>query len=348
MRVNIKTIIGIIVLVFCFGASYQFISTKLDAIKYPIPGKLVDIGGYKLHIHCSGQGKPSVILDAGGNGFSLVWTLVQPEIAKFAHVCSYDRAGMGWSEMSPLSRTSQHMVKELHDLLHNAGIATPYILVGHSLGGINMRLYANTYPDEVFGLVLVDSSHELQIKRIQELTKSKEIELPCDQRPAVLQRALQWIAFSYLGQISGMNRLYLRSTYKDFTVNSPESIRPAYIARLLVPSSSHTMAQEGEHFAESLKQLETAKNLLDDKPLIVVTRGKAVDPTDPKELCKYLTDFNDKIWLPLQKDLVSKSTRGKQVIAEKSCHMIPYCQPEIIVAAVKEIVDEYKNLPREK
>lgn len=321
----------------CCGIAYQFISTKLDNIHYPPPGKLIDIGGYKLHINCSGQGAPSVILDAGMGHFSIDWTLVQPEVAQFAHVCSYDRAGLGWSEESPLIRTSENIVKELHALLHNAKIPQPYILVGHSLGGINMRLYANTYPDEVFGLVLVDSSHELQ----EEKEKEIDFHFPAEEPRSYLQQIIKWLATSRLGQISGIMRLHLQSVYKDHLTTIPQSIRAARLSRMLSPASWRT--NEWAPFVESLKQLEQSKNLLGNKPLTVITAGKAFDPATPEEHCKHQTEFYEKIWQPLQKDLVKKSTRGKQIIAEKSCHMIPYDQPEVIVSAIKEMVNEYKK-----
>ena len=101
----------------------------------PPPGKLVDIGGYQLHINCTGKGSPTVILEAGLGGDSRSWHEVQPEIAEFAQVCSYDRAGLGWSDPGPKPRTSQQIVKELHRLLAKADIQSPYVLVGHSFGG---------------------------------------------------------------------------------------------------------------------------------------------------------------------------------------------------------------------
>lgn len=102
------------------GASYQYVYTKLDERAFPPLGKLIDIGGYRLHINCSGQGTSTVILDSGLGFNSLDWTLVQLEIAKFTRVCSYDRAGNGWSDASPIAKTSQNIVDELHTLLKNA------------------------------------------------------------------------------------------------------------------------------------------------------------------------------------------------------------------------------------
>src|SRR5258708_5775104 len=105
VRIGLVSFCLLVILVL-LGFVYQFISTKIDARKYPSPGKLVDIGGYRLHINCEGKGNPTVILDAGMGNNSLDWTLVQPKIAKFTRVCSYDRAGYGWSDESPLARTS--------------------------------------------------------------------------------------------------------------------------------------------------------------------------------------------------------------------------------------------------
>lgn len=108
-----------------------------------MPGRLVHVGGYKMHIHSTGQGTPTVILDSGVGDSFLSWQNVQPQIANSVRVCSYDRAGMGYSETSPRPRTSIMFAEELHQLLHNAGIAPPYILVGHSMAAYNVRLYAS-------------------------------------------------------------------------------------------------------------------------------------------------------------------------------------------------------------
>ena len=146
------------------GFLYENISETRDRRFDPIPGQLVDIGGYRLHINCTGHGTPTVILDAGLGDSYLSWRKVQPEIAKFARVCSYDRAGLGYSNSSPRPRATRVIAEELHPLLQHAG-SPPLILVGHSMAGFDVRLYASLYRSEVAGLVLVDASHPEQKKR---------------------------------------------------------------------------------------------------------------------------------------------------------------------------------------
>ena len=152
------SLVGLLLL----GLISQAIASAVDAARYPAPGKLVDIGGYQLHINCTGTGSPTVILDAGLGGSSLDWSKVQPAVARFTRVCSYDRAGYGWSQSGPGPRTSQQIVTELHLLLAKAKINGPYVLVGHSAGGLNMRLYAYRYPADVVGMVLLDATSEHQ------------------------------------------------------------------------------------------------------------------------------------------------------------------------------------------
>src|SRR5262249_22535137 len=129
----------------------------------PVPGQLVDLGGWRVHLNCAGAvsaSQTTVILEAGAGGFSVDWSLVQPEVARFARVCSYDRAGLGWCELGPRPRTLRQVVWELHTLLEKAGVRAPYVLIGHSAGAIYARLYTLTYPSDVAGLVFVDSGHE--------------------------------------------------------------------------------------------------------------------------------------------------------------------------------------------
>src|ERR671916_2801122 len=153
---------GLVVFLVLAGVVYQFVATKVDEYRYPAPGEMVDVGGYSLHVYCTGEGggAPTVVMDSGAGGSVLDWQLVQPEVVGFARVCTYDRGGAGWSEPGTQPRTSQQFVEELHTLLGNAGVQGPYVLVGHSLGGTNMQLYASQYPDEVAGMVLVDSALE--------------------------------------------------------------------------------------------------------------------------------------------------------------------------------------------
>lgn len=127
---------GLVIILLLAGATYQFIATKIDERKYPPPGRLVDVGGYRLHLHCMGEGTPTVVLDAGLGGGVPDWSTVQPEVSKFARACSYDRAGVAWSDSGVTPRTSKQVVAELHALLGNAGVRVPYVLVGHSIAGI--------------------------------------------------------------------------------------------------------------------------------------------------------------------------------------------------------------------
>jgi pimeloyl-ACP methyl ester carboxylesterase len=167
-RIIIWLIVGILVLA-TIGVIYQVLSTKSDQRNYPALGQLVDVGGYRLHIYCIGEGSPTVILDAAADMMSSDWAWIQPEIAKHTRVCSYDRAGMGWSDSGPQPRDAKQVTTELHSLLTNAGIAAPYIMVGHSAAGLYARMYAAEYPEEVAGMVLVDPGHPDMDTRIPAL-----------------------------------------------------------------------------------------------------------------------------------------------------------------------------------
>ena len=129
--------------------------------EYPPPGRLVDIGGRKLHLDCSGKGNPTVVLVAGGNAFSIDWALVQPRVAETTRVCSYDRAGLAWSDPGPADETVEQTVSDLHKLLGAAGEKGPFLLVGASIGGIFIQAYQRAYPDQVSGLVFTNSANRV-------------------------------------------------------------------------------------------------------------------------------------------------------------------------------------------
>jgi pimeloyl-ACP methyl ester carboxylesterase len=148
------------------GAIYQVVATEIDQrAAFPGPGEMVDVGEHRLHMNCLGQGSPTVVLDAGWGYTSVEWSgWVQPEVAKHTRVCAYDRAGMGWSEPGPGASNATQTTAEIHALVQEADEEGPYVLVGHSLAGLYSRIYAERYPEEVAGVVLVDSTHPDQFE----------------------------------------------------------------------------------------------------------------------------------------------------------------------------------------
>src|SRR5919107_1557458 len=150
------------------GAIYQAVATQIDQRTYSPPGEMVDVGTHSLHINCVGRGSPTVILEAANLGMSAHWVRVHQQLAKTTRVCAYDRAGLGWSEAGPEPRDARQISNEVHTLLKGAGTEGPYVLVGHSYGGLYARMYAARYSDETAGVVLVDSSHPEQFTRSAE------------------------------------------------------------------------------------------------------------------------------------------------------------------------------------
>ena len=156
MNILKRSLIAIAVLIFVLALSgiiYQTAATEADRRDYPAPGHLIDVGGFKMHLSCMGEGSPTVILEAGTAGTAAHWAWVQPAVAMTTRVCAYDRAGMGWSDPGPEPRDAGQVAADLHALLTTARIDGPYLLVGHSFGGLFTRVFADRYPDEVAGLV---------------------------------------------------------------------------------------------------------------------------------------------------------------------------------------------------
>jgi pimeloyl-ACP methyl ester carboxylesterase len=170
-----RTVIWLSVFVFVLavaGMIYQTAATEADQRRYPPPGILVNVDGYKMHIYCMGEGSPTVILDHAGGGSSVDWSLIQPKLAAHTRVCAYDRAGYGWSDYRPVPRTLATQVNELHAVLRGANEPGPYIFVGHSYGARVARVFAANYPDEIAGMVLMDPGWLYDDPRYPPETKS--------------------------------------------------------------------------------------------------------------------------------------------------------------------------------
>lgn len=316
LRSAFRLVIALIVAVLFTGFLYENISEARERRFHPMPGRLVDIGGYKLHIYCTSHGSPTVILEAGMGDSFLSWHKVQPETAKFTRVCSYDRAGLGYSDSSPRPRTSRVFVDELHSLLQHAGITGPLVLVGHSMGGFDVRLYATLYRNEVAGMVLVDSSHPEQQKRLP---------------PAINDMDATWLREQEFFEFTmpfGLPRLL------GFCGND-DAVRAA-------DCNFHSLREnvaELKSISQSAAQTANSGSL-GDMPLVVLSH----DPDMPQpDLPEDLVKPTDDSWQQMQQELAHLSTRGTQVIAKNSGHYIQLDRPDLVVEAVHSLVNQARQ-----
>jgi pimeloyl-ACP methyl ester carboxylesterase len=309
------------------GMSYEAIGRVSDARRFPVRGRMVDIGGYRLNINCTGVGTPTVILDSGLGEPALSWIGVQSGVERFTQVCSYDRAGYGHSDPGLEPRSSLQIARELHALLEKSETPGPYVLVGHSFGGYNVRVYSGLYRDEVAGVVLVDSSHEDQA-RFE----------PASARDQA--RGMQTLApFVPLLRFFGVLRLRDKFqptviTGSKLSQTTMQEISALALRPKFLPAAIGEYATLG---TDSAAQVHSAGNL-GDLPLMVLTAGQATDPGN-----RDLDGFR-KAWLEeLQPSLTRLSRRGQQVVVRDSDHMIPYKNPEAIVGAIQSVLAEARH-----
>jgi pimeloyl-ACP methyl ester carboxylesterase len=287
-------------------------ATRAAASPVPISGDfsgLVDIGGRNLYLMCRGAGSPTVILEAGAGNDADTWdsaglpagsgeTAVLPGVAAYTRVCAYDRPGtmldlehLSRSDPAPMPRSAADIVADLHALLSAAAIPGPYVLAGHSFGGLVARLYAATYPDEVVGLVLIDAAHEEYYAAVREV-------LPAEQE----------------------------AEYVRLQEESPVLAEYADFERLDVDASAAQMREAA------------AASPLRPMPLAVLTHGRPWDwPRD------YPAAALEAVWLPLQEDLAALTPNGRLVVAEESGHFIPGDQPELVIEAIREVVEAVRD-----
>jgi pimeloyl-ACP methyl ester carboxylesterase len=295
------------------GAIYQAVATERAERAYPPPGEMVDVGSNSLHINCVGRGSPTVVLDGGTGEMSADWALVQREVSHSTRVCAYDRAGMGWSEMGPEPRDARRISGELHALLEGSGIEGPYVLAGHSFGGLYAQTYAARYPEEMAGVALIESSSPEQFGHRSVARGSYE---PPTRRFAVASVAAR------LGLVRLLYEL----------VPAPPDLPPQQRAQIdaLSPSTRQvsTTALELRAAPQTATQARGLRSL-GDKPLAVVSAG-----TQEPE------------WLELQDDLATLSSNSIHRVVEGATHMsVLYdeADSEATSAAIFEVVSAVRN-----
>jgi pimeloyl-ACP methyl ester carboxylesterase len=321
----------LVALIGVFGARAK---ARLTA-QYPPPGQMVDVGGYRMHILCQGDhapGRPTVVMEGGNGEPCLTWAAVQPEVAKFARVCSYDRAGLGWSEPSPKPRTAGNIVAELHALQTQTGVEPPYVLVGHSMGGGLVRLYAHEHPDQVAGLVLVDPLHEEQEGRLPEATR--RLNEKSRKSMVLFFRLVQAAA------ATGLPALFPGLLPRQAFANVPRQAHEAYSSFFLSgPKHYEAVIRETSSVGENYGALRAAQiTTLGDIPLLVLSAPDQFAALErfvsAEDLAQTKAVSNE-----LHAELAALSSNGKQVIVRDSRHYIQVDQPEMVIDAIREVVE---------
>lgn len=319
---------------------HSLVREDIDQSVYPPPGRMIDVGGYNLHLYSAGSGGPAVIIDGDIGSVSSDWNAVQTEIAKFTQVVTYDRAGLAWSEPSPYPRTSKQIVHELHSLLERSDIPKPYILVGHSFGGNNVQLYAATYPDEVSGLVLVNSIHEDQEKTLPPYTISdlERLGLNC-----------QGVSF----RTPNGAEMFVRGICVALELTAfPREVQIAHFACSLTRKHSYTFADEATSLTKSIDQLASIdRSCIENMPCFVLSATCDIDYSklgvsfnvskERQTIMDEMQKSRNILWDELQKSLASKFIGSHHLVAERSGHQIHWEQPELIVDAVKKLVEDH-------
>ena len=313
------TLLIILVILPLFGIAYQTMATQVDKNSYPAPGQLIDIGGYRLHLYCIGNqtdGSPTVILEQGLGGSSPAWAWIQPEVAKVTRVCAYDRAGLGWSDPAPkgTARDGKQVANELHILLQKANIAGPYVMVGHSFGGLYTLFFAHQYPRDVAGVVLLDSSHPDQWTSTpagQDLYKSNAR------------------SYSVTSTLARLGLLRLRAKSQP-PLGLPDTQNKELLAFLSATKDWDAQAAEFSATTELDDEVRAA-GPLGGMPLFVLT---ATDHGGPAEM--------EELWQDLQNKLAGLSTNSIHKVLEGARHESLWADPKYAsesVAAILKVVD---------
>ena len=308
------------------GWAYEHVAETLDARRYPPPGIMVPVGGHKLDLFCEGTGTPTVVMEMGSGEPVALFRPIQDKVAELTRACSYDRAGIGWSEANLGLHTIQDRAAELYTLLRNANVAGPYVLVAHSYGGLIVRNFLSDHPADVRGLVLVDTAEEGFVFRSDFLEAIRQA------------MALRWR--DELRARFGVTRFRFALIKGQFGIRKDlfGDVRGEVIAFLSKPSFVHATTDEGRSYSLVPNEMRRAGGFgaLGNLPLIVIRYGQPSGSIlVPPDLSQ---DQFEKLWIEAQERLRNLSTISLFVVATKSGHMINFDQPDLVIDATKRVV----------
>ena len=332
-------LVGVVVVLAATGILYQQIATRRHRRRFAAPGTLVSVGAHRLHARCAGTGRPFVLLEAGIAASSLSWSLVQAEIASFARVCAYDRAGLAWSDAASSPRTFERIVSELSHVLARVAPDDRYVLVGHSFGSFVVRAYAERHPEKVVGLVLVDPptewltmtpQRERTLRRAQRLSRVGAVLA----HVGVVRGSLALLTGGAPGaprrfvSVLGPTALQTLQRLVGEVKKLPPDVHPVVQEIWCQPKCFHAMAEHLGVLQREWKAL-TMLNPPAGIPVVVISSGN--QPSGQ---------------IAEHRELAARSAKARHVVAARSTHWVQFDEPELVVAAVREIVESLGLRPR--
>ncbi|MCE3602853.1 alpha/beta hydrolase [Massilia sp. P8910] len=320
----------------CSASSFAQAPAAVDTqLAFSHPNQMVDIGGRRLNLYCSGSGTNTVIFDSPSGMGGWVWYAVQPEVAKQTRACIFDRAGMGFSDPAERPNTSANVVEDLHAALGKAGIAPPYVMVGNSFGGGNVQLFTYSYPKEVKGLVLVEAQHEDEFDRINATSKGKLKEMS----DMMTEFTKTCAAQSEKGFVPG-SELFANCT-GGFQPQFGRTLNAAYLASLTSASYWRAHNAEEDAFETSNAQLRAARRPFGDLPLMVLTRG--VSPyAIPGKPQSELNKATEKENFAMHQEMAALSTRSTHRVVPGAGHIIEADKPQAVIKAINDVLAQIK------
>jgi pimeloyl-ACP methyl ester carboxylesterase len=319
-----KSLLGLMLLILglvILGTAYQALGAWFDRQTFTSPGELIDVGGYGLHLFCQGEGRPTVILESGLSATVAIWTRIQMRLANTTQVCAYDRAGIGWSESSSSEPDANFVVQQLHTLLHKANLQGPFVVVGHSMGGLFARAYTATFPKQVAGLVLLDTVHPNQGQDLSEETQAQQ------------QRFMQLLEWT--PTLARLGVLRVASWFNKIAEELPNHAQAAHQALLITPKHLQATLGEANQWEKITAQVRQQQDL-GDIPLLVMSAG-----TDEFGFGVQGSEQ----WQVLQQDLTKLSANSRYVVIPQATHHSLLTHPKhaaMTVAAITRLLKQVR------
>lgn len=322
--------LALLIIVLCIsGALYNALALSHLRKTYPPPGQFVNVDGHRMHLYCTGSGTPTLLLESGGAESYLVWGKVQPALSRVTRVCSYDRAGLGWSEAVPGPRDAAHVTGQLHALLTQAGINGPLVLMGHSAGGLYIRTYAARFPADVAGLVFVDAT-----------TPPDSRKLPASMAALDHHGSLQMAVFKAMIAL-GIPRVLGQCDTPppgfEATANlwRADACKPAYVT---------AVRREQVALPQSMAEAAHAASF-GNLPILVMSKDPHLPRPARLPVPVSASDWQlgNAIHDVRQQELMRLSTRSRRIIAKGSSHYIHFDRPQLLVREVGAFVQRIRN-----